>query len=187
MSIETLSTKDNSCYPLWSWQLGKSSFFSRQPWNDFVYQPVEEAMLGKISLNKSIEATKLHPRTEAPVVGPEVTIPFGALVESAGASRDREKFRYLGELYSVAQDTFLEATRSDEMAPAAELAALLSSETVQSPTACAKGAKLTIEKLDTGSYTVARAKVPGGWLVVCGTGIAFYSDPGHEWDGTSVE
>lgn len=62
--------------------------------------------MGKISLNKSVEATKLHERTEAPLVGPEVTIPFGALVEPAGASRDREKFRYLGELYSVGHDIF---------------------------------------------------------------------------------
>jgi hypothetical protein len=123
------------------------------------------------------------------VVGPEVTIPFGALVESVGASRDREKFRYLGELYSVAQDIFLEATRPDEMdqAPAAASATPLGPEPGESATACPKGAKLMFEKLDTGGYNVARAKVRGGWLVVCGTGITFYSDPGHEWDGTSVE
>ena len=145
--------------------------------------------MAKISLNKSIEATKLHERTEAPVVGPEVTIPYGALVESAGASRNREKFRYLGELYSVAQDIYLEATRSDELdpAPAAAPATRVGPETRESVTASPKGAKLTFEKLDAGSYTVARAKVRGGWLVVCGTGITFYSDPGHEWDGTSVE
>lgn len=145
--------------------------------------------MGKISLNKSIEATKLHERTEAPMAGPEVTIPFGALVESAGASRDREKFRYLGELYSVAQDIFLEAARSDEMdpVPAAASATRLGPQARESVTACPKGAKLTFQELDAGCYTVARAKVWGGWLVVCGTGIAFYSDPGHEWDGTSVE
>ena len=37
-------------------------------------------------MNKRIEATKLHERTGAPMAGPEVTIPFGALVESAPAS-----------------------------------------------------------------------------------------------------
>lgn len=35
-----------------------------------------------------------------------------------------------------------------------------------------------------------RAKVPGGWLVLaaCGTnsGLTFYPDPAHEWDGTSL-
>ncbi|MEN6356064.1 MAG: hypothetical protein ABFD83_03155 [Armatimonadota bacterium] len=47
--------------------------------------------------------------------------------------------------------------------------------------------------------TVARAKVPGGWLVAfhtSGTGIiddsygygglTFYPDPNHEWDGNSL-
>jgi hypothetical protein len=162
---------------LWSWKLV------------FAHQPVEEAKLGKISLNKSIEATKLRERTEAPVVGPEVTIPFGALVESMGVSRDREKFRYLGELYSVAQDIYLEATRSDEMdsTPAAALATPLVPEARESATACPKRARLTFEKLDAPGYAVARAKVRGGWLVICGMSITFYSDPGHEWDGTSVE
>ena len=39
-----------------------------------------------------------------------------------------------------------------------------------------------------------RTKVPGGWLVKetiinsegCGTGIAFYPDPNHIWDGGSL-
>jgi hypothetical protein len=153
---------------LCSWQLGYD-------------QPVEEVKLGKISLNKSIEATKLHARTEAALAGPEVTIPFGALVESAGTSRDREKFRYLGELYSVAQDVFLEATRSDEVGPAP-------ASTPATPAApqAGKAARLAFEKLEAGGYAVARAKVPGGWLVAYGTGITFYPDSGHEWDGTSV-
>ena len=39
--------------------------------------------------------------------------------------------------------------------------------------------------------TAFRAKVPDGWLVVtCGntgrSGIAFYPDPKHEWDGGSI-
>lgn len=146
--------------------------------------------MGKISLNKSIEATKLHQRTEAPLAGPEVTIPFGALVESAGANRDQEKFRYLGELYSVSRDIFLEATRSDDAdhaARATSVAAALEREAGEPNTASPKKAKLIFEQLDAGRYTVARAKVRGGWLVICGTGIAFYPDPAHEWDGTSVE
>lgn len=44
------------------------------------------------------------------------------------------------------------------------------------------------------SRTVYRSKVPGGWLVQVvfgaysgtGTGLAFYPDPGHEWDGNSL-
>lgn len=145
--------------------------------------------MGKISLNKSIEATKLNERTEAPLVGPQVTIPFGALVEPTGASRDREKFRYLGELYSAAQDIFLEATRPDEVesdSPSAPAIPVLP-EVGEPVTQHAKGAKLRFERLDAGGYAMARAKVRGGWLVACGTGIAFYPDPAHEWDGTSIE
>ncbi|HEY3783263.1 MAG TPA: hypothetical protein VGL56_19460 [Fimbriimonadaceae bacterium] len=42
--------------------------------------------------------------------------------------------------------------------------------------------------------TLTRAKVPGGWLVSVfwssiqagGTGLMFYPDPLHEWDGSSL-
>ena len=39
------------------------------------------------------------------------------------------------------------------------------------------------------NWTVHRAKVPGGWLVLVmhnTSGITFYPDPGHEWDGGSL-
>jgi len=186
ISVEILSTKDNCVAGCGRGNLVGACSFPDNP-GTFRVPLVKEAKLGKISLNKSIEATKLHPRTEAPIAGPEVTIPFGALVESAGPSRDREKFRYLGELYSAAQDIFLEATRADHIdpAPAPKSAPPLGSEE-EPATARPQGAKLVFEKLDAGSYSVARAKVPGGWLVICGPGITFYSDPGHTWDGTSL-
>ena len=43
-------------------------------------------------------------------------------------------------------------------------------------------------RMSTGAY---RAKVPGGWLVmVSGTqgisGVTFYPDPRHEWDGGTL-
>lgn len=34
--------------------------------------------------------------------------------------------------------------------------------------------------------TTQRAKVPGGWLVAAGNGLAFVPNPGHEWDGSSL-
>jgi len=142
--------------------------------------------MSKISLNKRIEATKLHERTGAPMSGPEVTIPFGALVEPAGADRDREKFRYLGELYSVRNDIFLAATKADEIEPAP--AAAPAEARPEAPARlAAKEAALKFERLDAGDYSVARAKVPGGWLVACGSGVTFYADPRHEWDGASLE
>jgi len=37
---------------------------------------------------------------------------------------------------------------------------------------------------------VKRAKVPGGWLVLVvthnGSGLTFYPDPSHLWDGSSL-
>ncbi|MGD0667455.1 MAG: hypothetical protein ABSB23_07830 [Bryobacteraceae bacterium] len=142
-------------------------------------------MAKKISLNKWIEATKHHERTGAPMAGPEVTIPFGALVEPMGTERDREKFRYLGELYSARREIFLEATRVEESAPPPVASA--SARPAPSAAPGAKEAKLKFERLDAGGYAAARAKVPGGWLVTCGTGVTFYPDPGHEWDGASLE
>ncbi|MFY9727997.1 MAG: hypothetical protein WB579_00250 [Bryobacteraceae bacterium] len=147
-------------------------------------------MAKKISLNKWIEATKHHDRTGAPMAGPEVTIPFGALVEPVGAERDREKFRYLGELYSARREVFLEATRAEEpAAPPAAAPPLASAPAQPAPSAApgAKEAKLKFERLDAGGYAAARAKVPGGWLVTCGTGVTFYPDPNHKWDGASLE
>lgn len=139
--------------------------------------------MAKISLCKRIEATKLHPRTLAPMAGPDVTIPFGALVESLGTFGDREKFLFLGEPYSVRREIFVDALPPDapDTAEAAAPAAAASAQPA------AAEAKLKFERLDAGAYAAARAKVPGGWLVTCGSGVTFYPDPHHKWDGTSLE
>lgn len=51
------------------------------------------------------------------------------------------------------------------------------------------------ENLPRGTWTVEtwRARVPGGWLVLCiitstkiSTRMKFVPDPAHEWDGNSV-
>ena len=149
--------------------------------------------MAKISLSKRIDAIKLHPRTLAPLAGPEVNIPFGALVESIGGDHARVKFLFLGEPYSVRREVFLDAIGPDEAAKAtvdaSAAAPAVASAPVEPepPAAGAAEARLKFEKLDAGGYAVARAKVPGGWLLVCGTGVTFYPDPGHEWDGASVE
>jgi hypothetical protein len=53
--------------------------------------------------------------------------------------------------------------------------------------------KLKFERLDvdsTVSVRLSRAKIPGGWLLVVtsnsGSGLTFYSDPQHKWDGNSL-
>lgn len=48
--------------------------------------------------------------------------------------------------------------------------------------------KLVFENLNS-VYTIARARVPGGWLVyisAVGNGMTFYPDPNHIWDGGSL-
>lgn len=152
--------------------------------------------MSKISLIKRIDATKLHPRTLAPLAGPEVNIPFGALVESISTDHDRVKFLFLGEPYSVRREVFLDASPPDDagatpvsaqaLAPAPAEPGRSTAPTAKSEPA-ANEAKLRFERLDASGYTVARAKVPGGWLVACGTGVTFYPDPAHEWDGASLE
>ena len=148
--------------------------------------------MAKISLNKRIEATKLNERTGAPLAGPEVTIPFGALVEPVAKERDRQKFRFLGELYSVRHEVFVSATAGDEAepAPAPGAEAAPGAAEVQArvePAAPAAAARLQWERLDSKPLAVSRAKVPGGWLVVVGNNaVTFYPDGNHEWDGSTL-
>jgi hypothetical protein len=91
-------------------------------------------------------------------------------------------------LYSVRHDIFLAATRADEVnAPPAFAAAAEGTRAQESVAPGGTEATLKFERLDAGGYAVARAKVPGGWLIACGTGVTFYPDPDHEWDGSSAK
>jgi len=147
--------------------------------------------LAKISLIKRIDATKLHARTLAPIAGPEVNIPFGALVESIGGDHDRAKFLFLGEPYSVRREVFLDAIGPEESAkhgaPAADAPPDPLPRLDAVAAAAVNGVRLKFERLDAGAYSLARAKVPGGWLIVSSGGAAFYPDPAHEWDGSSLD
>jgi hypothetical protein len=126
--------------------------------------------------------------------GPEVGIPFGALIEPVSLERGTAKFRYLGELYSVAEMTYLEATRTEaslvrDTAPAeplADTAAAVAPAAEAAPVA-AHEPRLKFEPLDAAAYAIARAKVPGGWLIAGGATLTFYPDPEHSWDGSSVD
>ncbi|MBT9317220.1 hypothetical protein [Leptothoe spongobia] len=52
--------------------------------------------------------------------------------------------------------------------------------------------KLNCKNQPVGGLGLWRAKVPGGWLVASrcgggeGSGITFYPDPKHEWNGGSL-
>jgi hypothetical protein len=137
--------------------------------------------LTKVELNKSIEARKLNQRTGLPLTGPEVTVPYGAIIEHVETDRDQEKFHYLGELYSCRHEVFVSAV--NPAVPAAPVPQTAPGEPVAS--------KLQWEQLDSGPGMpgpyLLRAKVPGGWLVaLAGASVTFYPDPEHQWDGSSV-
>jgi hypothetical protein len=142
-----------------------------------------------ISLTKLIEATKLHPRTGLSLGQPPVTVPYGALVEPVSAERDRQRFKYLGELYECGSDLFQSASGGGGSAagPAMETAPPPAAEKTAAPVAAA-GPRLEWERLRSSDHAVTRASVPGGWLVtVGGTGVTFVPDPKHRWDGASAK
>jgi hypothetical protein len=53
----------------------------------------------KFTLTKTIEASKLNPRTLRPLTPIKSTIPYGAILEKLSRDRDMQQFYYLGEPY----------------------------------------------------------------------------------------
>jgi hypothetical protein len=139
----------------------------------------------KQSLNKSITAKKLHRRTMTPLPEPEVTIPFGAIVDNVKIDRDTATFEYLMEPYSCGRELFVTATggaAEGGEAARSPAAALATASSAASP----EPVKLHFETLAS-SIKLSRAKVPGGWLLATPLGsIAFYPDPNHQWNGESL-
>ena len=143
-----------------------------------------------IALVKPIEAIKVHPRTGIPLGGPDITIPYGALIEPKGGDRDRQTFTYLGELYGCKTEAFFNGTGG-----AASKAAAAPDEDSEAATARVPerepepetGPRLVWEQLRSKEYSVRRTAVPGGWLVALSNSVTFVPDPKHEWKGNSVE
>jgi hypothetical protein len=139
-----------------------------------------------LSLNKGIEATKLNPRTGLSLGLPDVSVPYGAFVVPVGTERDRQRFKFLEELYECKREVFLSATgvsKSAAAAPEPEPAV------EQAPVAAVpSGPRLEWERVNSSDYSIKRAAVPGGWLVaVNGSTVIFLPDASHLWDGGSVE
>ena len=135
----------------------------------------------KQTLNKSIFAKKLHHRTLTPLSEPEITIPFGAIIEDARLDRDMMVFYYLTEPYTCPREAFQSAVAGggakEEKAATPGRVAAPDPEPV----------KLQFEALSSNVNGLSRARVPGGWLVAPGQGgVAFYPDAKHVWKGDSV-
>jgi len=133
--------------------------------------------MATLTLVKTIEARKLNPKTGVSLPGPPVTIPYGAIIDRLERHRDDAKFRYQMEMYGCRYQVLEEALEKEAIAdaPAQNNAAASSSDRP----------KLQWEQTPSNGPLTLRTKVPGGWLVAVGSGVTFYPDPGHEWDGTS--
>ena len=53
----------------------------------------------KFMLTKTIDASKLNPRTLRPLTPIKSTIPYGAVLEKLTRDRDTQQFFYLGQPY----------------------------------------------------------------------------------------
>jgi hypothetical protein len=135
----------------------------------------------KFELKKTIEAAKLNKRTGIPLGGPPVTISFGAIIEDIEEDRDYGKFLHLGQPYRCALDVLMAALDKRPLpeGPAAAPARALDE-------AAEPGPRMVWRPVASPHHAVARAKVPGGWMVLVDEAALFYPDPEHQWDGTTL-
>jgi hypothetical protein len=140
-----------------------------------------------LTLNKSIAATHLNKKTGVPWSEPEANIPYGAVIEYVGSDGRNEKFAYMMELYRCPADRLASALDGGKIPREAQAAAAKEVQDAGPAANPAPEPTLKFEHLAAGSYSIARAKVPGGWLVaIGGTGLTFYPDAEHSWNGQSI-
>ena len=123
----------------------------------------------------------LNKRTGATLGEPPISLPFGALIDKVEEAGDFYTFNYMSERYRMRKDNVQGALHA---LGATAAAAAPSGPSASQPAEPAKPT-LFFEKMNS-AIAVSRAKVPGGWLVVQGSGIAFVPDVNHEWDGGSL-
>jgi hypothetical protein len=139
-----------------------------------------------LTLNKSIAARRLNKKTGVPWSEPEANIPYGAVIQYAGSDGGNEKFSYMTELYRCPADILASALDGGKLPKEAQAGQAPAAREPGPAASPAPPHTLKFEHLVAGPYSVARAKVPGGWLVALGTGVTFYPDPEHSWDGQSI-
>lgn len=137
--------------------------------------------MSKYEVSKTVEAVKLNKRTGGPLGEPPISLPFGAIIDKVEESGDFYIFNYMSERYRMRKDNVQGALHALGAHAAADAPSGKSASTSPEP---AKPT-LVFEKMNS-AIAVSRAKVPGGWLVVQGSGIAFVPDLNHEWDGGSL-
>lgn len=131
-------------------------------------------------LGKSIESIRLNKRNRLPMGDPPRTIPFGALIEEISERGDRASFVYLGELYECAADLLRSALLAS--GPAQPNGAANETEKRAAETAVKQPASLEWEPVGSSQGSFARARVPGGWLVLSDSNaLVFIPDQQHVW------
>ena len=145
----------------------------------------------KYRVTKMVEARKLHPKSLIPLSEPPLQLPFTAILEGLTLERDFYRFYYLGLPYQCPQKVMKSAIEKIEenvvqssSGEAGENAGM--EEAVVETPAAADG--FVWQQITTNHGALQRARVPGGWLVkLQQSGICFYPDSGHKWDGSSLD
>src|SRR6185503_6634083 len=119
------------------------------------------------------------PKTGVGLPGTEKTIPYGAIIDNLERERDNARFNYQMELYGCRYQVLEEALDKGSHAEAS------SGGASSAPAAAVDKPRLQWEQVAASGPSTLRTKVPGGWLVAVGSGVTFYPDPEHAWDGTS--
>lgn len=141
--------------------------------------------MSKYEVSKLMEASKLNPRTGIPLVGPATTIPYGAIISHLETDGDYYLFTYLTERYRARRDAMAGALHP---LGGGHHAGVVEDGTPAAAPAHDPRPVLEFQALRvSGSAPLARARVPGGWLVSGASGaLAYVPDPDAGWDGGSI-
>ncbi len=135
--------------------------------------------MAKYELSKSVEGVKVNKRSGIPTTE-RLTLSFGAIIENPVEERDCLRFSCLGDVVDVKLAEIKGYYKPIDGVPNIPVPA-----GAAKPSAPADTRYIRWETIPS-NVTTQRTKVPGGWLVAAGNGLAFVPDPGHEWDGSSL-
>ena len=138
--------------------------------------------MAKFELTKSVEGVKVNKRSGIPT-NEKVTVSFGAIIEDPREDRDNLRFSHLGEIVDVKFSEikgYYKLIEGSASAPAAAVSTATAKVAIPTDTRFIKWESVP------SNLATQRAKVPGGWLVAAGNGVAFVPDASHAWDGSSL-
>lgn len=135
--------------------------------------------MAKYELTKSVEGVKVNKRSGIPT-NEKVTVSFGAIIEDPREDRDNLRFSHLGEIVDVKFSEIKGYYKLIEGSAAAPIGTSTAKVAVPADTRFIKWESIP------SNLATQRAKVPGGWLVAAGNGVAFVPDVSHAWDGSSL-